>query len=125
QGTRSQRNFNNEVGLPLSLLELRSADEYGVFEMGAARLGDIRKLCEIACPEVGVVTRIGKAHLATFGSLEAIYEGKGELLAALPLHGFAVVAGDDEALRAQAARAACHVVFVGENPENHVRATDV
>jgi UDP-N-acetylmuramoyl-tripeptide--D-alanyl-D-alanine ligase len=124
-GRRSQRNFNNEIGLPLSLLDLAATDEFGVFEMGAARVGEIRQLCEIACPEVGVITRIGKAHLETFGSLEAIYEAKGELLDALPAHGFAVVAGDDEAMRIRAARALCPVIFVGEKPGNHVRAVDV
>jgi UDP-N-acetylmuramoyl-tripeptide--D-alanyl-D-alanine ligase len=125
QGLRSQRNFNNEIGLPLSLLELAAADEFGVFEMGAARRGEIRQLCEIACPEVGVITRIGKAHLETFGSLEAIYQGKGELLDALPHHGFAVVDGDDEIMRMRAAGAACPVIFVGEKPGNHVQAADV
>jgi UDP-N-acetylmuramoyl-tripeptide--D-alanyl-D-alanine ligase len=124
-GLRSEQNFNNEVGLPLSLLELSADDEYAVFEMGAARVGDIRKLCEIACPEVGVITRIGKAHLETFGSLEAIYQGKCELLEALPHHGFAVVAGDDEEMRKRASRAACPVIFVGENSDNQVRATAV
>jgi UDP-N-acetylmuramoyl-tripeptide--D-alanyl-D-alanine ligase len=130
QGLRSERNFNNEVGLPLSLLELGPAHEFGVIEMGAARIGDIRRLCEIACPEVGVITRVGKAHLETFGSLEAIYDGKCELLDALPHHGFAVVAGDDEAMRARVmrnrtVRAACPVIFVGEKSDNQVRATDV
>jgi UDP-N-acetylmuramoyl-tripeptide--D-alanyl-D-alanine ligase len=124
-GLRSERNLNNEVGLPLSLLELEPAHEFGVIEMGAARLGDIRQLCDIACPEVGVITRIGKAHLETFGSLEAIYDGKCELLDALPHHGFAVVAGDDEAMRARVTRAACPVIFVGEKSDNQVRATDI
>jgi UDP-N-acetylmuramoyl-tripeptide--D-alanyl-D-alanine ligase len=125
RGLRSERNFNNEIGLPLSLLELGAADEYAIFEMGAARIGDIRKLCEIACPEVGVITRIGKAHLETFGSLDAIYQGKCELLEALPHHGFAVVAGDDAEMRTRAARAACPVIFVGEKADNQVRATTV
>lgn len=124
-GKRSRLNYNNEVGLPLSLLELAAGDEFGVFEMGAARVGDIRALCRIACPEVGVITRIGKAHLETFGSLEKVYQGKGELLEALPQHGFAVVAGDDEVIRNMARRAACPVIFVGEQPGNHVHATNV
>ncbi len=124
-GLQSQKNFNNEIGLPLSLLEIEAPDEFGVIEMGAARRGDIRSLCTIAVPEVGVITRIGKAHLETFGSLEAIYQAKGELLDALPRHGFAVIGGDDAALRAQAARAACPVIFVGEQPGNQIRATAV
>ncbi len=124
-GLRSRHNFNNEIGLPLSLLELGAADEFGVFEMGAARVGDIRELCEIACPEIGVITRIGKSHLKSFGSLEAIYRGKGELLDALPARGFAVIGGDDEQLCARAAGAACQVICVGENPGNQVRADNI
>lgn len=124
-GVRSRQNFNNEIGLPLSLLDLGQNDEFGVFEMGAARLGDIDKLCQIASPEVGVLTRIGPAHLATFGSLENIYRTKGELLEALPARGFAVVCGDDEPMRSLAGRATCNVIFAGERPDNHVAATDV
>lgn len=124
-GRRSRKNFNNEVGLPLSLLELEAGDEFGVFEMGAARTGDIRALCEIAGPEVGVLTRIGPAHLETFGSLENIYAGKGELLELLPATGFAVVFGDDDRMRSLAARAACPVIFAGERLGNQVRATEI
>ncbi|MSR58221.1 MAG: UDP-N-acetylmuramoyl-tripeptide--D-alanyl-D-alanine ligase [Planctomycetaceae bacterium] len=124
-GMRSQRNFNNDIGLPLSLLELRSDDEFGVLEMGAARVGDIAALCKLALPEVGVITQIGPAHLQSFGSLENIYRGKGELLESLPAHGFAVVGGDSEPMRAMADRAACQVIFVGEQPCNQFRATEV
>lgn len=122
---QSLGNYNNEIGLPLSLLELGAGDEFAVCEMGAARIGDIRELCEIACPDVGVITRIGNAHLETFGTVENVYQGKCELLDALPKHGFAVVSGDDPVLRAHAARAACRVVFAGEGPENQCRATNV
>ena len=124
-GYQSAKNFNNEVGLPLSLLELSRNDEFGVFEMGAARRGDIRALCEIATPEVGVLTRIGPAHLESFGSLDNIYLGKCELLEALPASGFGVVDGDDERMRALAARAVCRVIFFGEGETNHLRATNV
>jgi UDP-N-acetylmuramoyl-tripeptide--D-alanyl-D-alanine ligase len=124
-GHRSLKNFNNEVGLPLSLLELEADDEFGVFEMGAARIGDIRALCDITLPEVGIITRIGPAHLETFGSLENVYQGKGELLEALPKGGFAVVGGDDEQMRIMASRAACPVILVGERPGNSLRANAV
>jgi UDP-N-acetylmuramoyl-tripeptide--D-alanyl-D-alanine ligase len=124
-GRQSLGNFNNEIGLPLSLLQLETGDEFGVFEMGARKVGDIRALCEIACPEVGVITRIGLAHLESFGSQQNIFLGKGELLDALPPHGFAVIGGDDERMKAMARRAACHAIFIGEKPGNHVRAVDV
>lgn len=124
-GTQSRRNYNNEIGLPLSLLELAAGDEFAVYEMGAARIGDIRELCEIACPEVGVLTRIGKAHLETFGTIDNVYKAKGELLDALPKHGFAVISGDDPVMRSVATRAACPVIFIGEQSDNQVRATNV
>jgi len=124
-GKQSHGNYNNEIGLPLSLLELTAGDEFAVYEMGAARIGDIRELCDIACPEAGVITRIGQAHLETFGSISNVYQGKGELLEALPKNGFAVVTGDDPVMWSIAGRAACPVIFVGEQTENDVRATDV
>src|SRR5262249_45844304 len=103
----------------------RDEHEFGVLEMGAARVGDIRKLCAIAHPEAGVITQIGPAHLETFGSLEQIRQGKFELFEALPAHGFAVLAGDDEAMRRHSACAACRVIPVGEQTGKHVRATHV
>jgi UDP-N-acetylmuramoyl-tripeptide--D-alanyl-D-alanine ligase len=124
-GAQSQRNFNNEIGLPLSLLNIKADDEFGVFEMGAARPGDIRELCEIARPEIGVLTKIGLAHLQSFGSLENIIQAKGELLDALPAHGFAVLGGDDEHVRQLAPRANCPTILVGERPGNQVRATEI
>lgn len=124
-GIRTKNNENNEIGLPLSLLELAAAHEFGVFELGARHIGDIRRLCEIAKPEVGVVTRIGASHLASFGSLENIYLAKGELLESLPAHGFAVVCGDDDAMRRMARRSACSVILVGETLGNKLRATNV
>lgn len=124
-GMRSRQNFNNDIGLPLSLLELHDDHEFGVLEMGAARIGDIRRLCEIARPEAAVITRIGPAHLETFGSIDNIRKGKGELLQAIPAHGFAVIAGDDDGMREFASRAACSTIFVGERPDNDLRATNV
>lgn len=124
-GVRSRENFNNEIGVPLSLLDSSCDDEFAVVEMGASQVGDIRTLCEIACPEVGVLTKVGIAHLASFGSEAAIFQAKGELLESLPNSGFAVVGGDDDRMRAMAERAACPVIFVGERGGNQVRAAQV
>ena len=67
QGVRSLSNFNNEIGLPLSLLEMEFRHEFAVIEMGASERGNIRELCELAHPEIGIVTAIGLAHLQSFG----------------------------------------------------------
>lgn len=124
-GVQSLSNHNNLVGLPLSLLSLGSEHEFGVFEMGACRIGDIRQLCDIAYPEVGVIPKVGLAHVGTFGGVDQVFQGKGELLEALPPHGFAVVGGDDEKMRAMGERSVCQTIFVGEKPGNTLRATEV
>ena len=124
-GVRSLKNFNNHIGLPLSLLELDQSHEFAVLEMGASAVGEIAMLAEIARPEVGVITGIGLAHVEGFGSPEQIVLGKGELLEALPATGFAILPGDDPLTRGMADRANCPVLFVGESENNHVRATNV
>lgn len=73
-------NLNNQIGLPQSLLKLERADEVSVLEMGASHKGDIRQLCEIALPNIGVITNIGQAHLEGFGGLAGVRGGKLELL---------------------------------------------
>ncbi|MBS0589709.1 MAG: UDP-N-acetylmuramoyl-tripeptide--D-alanyl-D-alanine ligase [Proteobacteria bacterium] len=88
-------NFNNEIGLPLSLLAMPDDTEYAVFEMGAGKPGDIDYLAAIARPEIGLVNNIGPAHLERMGSLEGVVETKGALYAALPAHGVAVINADE------------------------------
>lgn len=124
-GVRSLKNFNNHIGLPLSLLELDQSHEFAVLEMGASAVGEIAMLAEIAQPEVGVITGIGLAHVVGFGSPEQIVLGKGELLEALPATGFAILPGDDPVTRRMADRSSCPVLFVGESDDNHVCATNV
>lgn len=125
QGTRSQKNFNNHIGVPLSLLEIEDRHEFAVLEMGASRVGEIQSLAELTEPDIGVVTGIGPAHLEGFGSIEGIIAAKGELLEALPSNGLAVVDGDDERTRLMAERAGCPVLFVGTGPGNDIRPTDI
>lgn len=88
-------NFNNEIGLPLSVLAMPEDTEVAVFEMGAGKPGDIAYLAAIARPEIGLVNNIAPAHLERMGSLEGIAETKGALYSALPAHGIAVVNADD------------------------------
>lgn len=125
EGIRSRRNFNNEIGLPLSLLDQESHHEFAVIEMGASAVGNIRTLCEIARPEVGVITAIGPAHICTFGSIEAIVRTKGELLEELPSSGFAILPSDDRHAYQMAHRAKCPVIFVGQGSESRIRASQI
>jgi UDP-N-acetylmuramoyl-tripeptide--D-alanyl-D-alanine ligase len=72
-------NLNNHIGVPLTLLAMNDQVELGIVEMGANHFGEIRNLCEIAFPDMGVITNVGKAHLEGFGSLEGVARAKGEL----------------------------------------------
>ena len=72
-------NFNNHIGVPLSILTLKDDTEIGVIEMGANHIGEIERLCQIASPDIGLITNIGKAHLEGFGSYEGVIKAKSEL----------------------------------------------
>jgi UDP-N-acetylmuramoyl-tripeptide--D-alanyl-D-alanine ligase len=93
---RTAGNFNNEIGLPLSLALLDRECAFGVFEAGISHPGDMALLREILRPDIAVVTPIGPAHIEFFGSVRAIAEEKAALLEKLPADGFAVLDRDDE-----------------------------
>ncbi len=75
----TQGNFNNHIGVPLTLLSMDKSHEIGVVEMGASHPGDIKELCEIAEPDYGIITNVGRAHLEGFGTFENVISTKGEL----------------------------------------------
>jgi len=79
-------NLNNHIGVPLSLLEIRTDIEMGIIEMGANHVGEIALLCAIAKPDLGLITNVGKAHLEGFGSFEGVKKAKGELYSWLEEH---------------------------------------
>ena len=107
-------NFNNELGVPLTVLRADATTAYLVVEMGARGLGHIGYLCRIAPPRVGAVINVGTAHLGEFGSREAIAVAKGELVEALPADGTAVLNADDPLTAAMTARTAARPLTFGE-----------
>ncbi|MFZ5852773.1 MAG: UDP-N-acetylmuramoyl-tripeptide--D-alanyl-D-alanine ligase [Actinomycetota bacterium] len=117
--------YNNEIGVPLTVLRADRDTRHLVLEMGARGVGHIRRLCEVAPPRVGVVLNVGSAHLGEFGSRERIAEAKGELVAALPADGWAVLNGDDPLVAAMAKRTAARVITWGQGPGVQVRAERV
>jgi UDP-N-acetylmuramoyl-tripeptide--D-alanyl-D-alanine ligase len=119
------RSFNNDLGVPLTLLAVDPGTEAVVCEMGARGPGHISALCRYVRPHVGIVTNIGVTHYAEFGSREAIAEEKSQLVRALPATGAAVLNADDPVVLGMAGLAAGEVVTYGLSPEAFVRAEQI
>lgn len=121
----SERSFNNELGLPLTLLGASEDTRWAVLEMGVRRVGDIERLCRVARPDVGIVTSVAAAHVEYLGDLDGVARAKGELVAALPASGIAVLNLDDPRVRDMASLSACRVLGYGASADADVRADDV
>ncbi len=104
-------NFNNHIGLPLTLLAMPADTEVAVIEMGANHSGEIAQLCRIAAPTHGLITNIGKAHLEGFGSLEGVRKAKGELFDWLGTEGGTAFVNTDEAWLEEMSQHIGHRVF--------------
>jgi len=91
----TQGNFNNDIGMPLTLLRLRKQHRYAVIEMGMNHAGEIDYLTRLASPDVAIITNAGSAHIANLGSLEAIAQAKGEIFAGLSKQGTAIINADE------------------------------
>jgi len=123
---KSAGNLNNEIGLPLTLLQLEPEHQKAVVEMGAGyALGELTLLCEIARPQIAVVTNVGPVHLERLGTIENIALNKSEIVRALPKDGTAILNGDDHRVRAMAEVTDAEVQFYGLEPGNDLRATDI
>jgi len=120
-------NYNNEIGLPLTILNLGSGYECLVAEMGFYYPGEITFLCDIARPDVGLVTNIGTVHAERAGSQEAIAKGKSELVQALPPapHGVAILNYDDPFVRSMADQTRARVLFYGLDPKADLWADEI
>ncbi|MFC7497548.1 MULTISPECIES: UDP-N-acetylmuramoyl-tripeptide--D-alanyl-D-alanine ligase [unclassified Nocardioides] len=117
--------FNNELGLPLTVLRADAATEFLVLEMGARGIGHISYLCEIAPPQVAAVINVGTAHIGEFGSREAIAAAKGEIVESLPEGGVGVLNADDDLVAAMAARTSARVLTFGTAGEVAWRGVEV
>lgn len=121
----AEGSFNNELGVPLTLLRCTNSTRYCVLEMGARHKGDISLLCEIASPNIGVVLKVGSAHLGEFGSQEVIAQTKAELIDALPDSGTAILGLYDQFTPNMAKGRKIRTITFGENHDAEIRATDV
>jgi UDP-N-acetylmuramoyl-tripeptide--D-alanyl-D-alanine ligase len=112
---KNKGNLNNEIGLPLSMLNLTEQHERAVLEMGFYVPGEIEFLCELAKPQIGVLTIIGTVHASRAGSQEDIAHGKSELVQSLPEDGYAILNYDDPLVRKMADQTRARVFFYGLN----------
>ena len=119
----SDKSFNNEIGVPLTLLNAADAATAAVVEMGARERGHIANLCAIARPTIGVVTVVGGAHLERFGTVDDVAQAKGELVESLPADGTAVLNAADERVAAMAKRTLARTITFGATGD--VRAESV
>ena len=122
---KSLGNLNNEIGLPLSILKLSSGYQRAVLEMGFYVPGEIAFLCDIAQPQVGVVTNIGTVHAERAGSQEIIAQGKSELVQALPEDGVAILNFDDPWVRKMEEKTHAQIFFYGLSSDSDLWADNV
>jgi UDP-N-acetylmuramoyl-tripeptide--D-alanyl-D-alanine ligase len=120
-------NLNNEIGLPLSIFELNEEHEIAVLEMGLYVPGEIKFLCDIAAPRIGVITNVGTVHAERAGSQEAIASGKAELVQSLPAapKGIAILNYDDPFVRPMADLTKAQVFYYGLSKEADLWADDI
>lgn len=120
--------FNNDVGLPLTALQVNDQTRYLIAEMGANHVGEIANLTTIAPPDISVVLKVGTAHLGEFGSVEHIAQAKSEIVRGLLPHGTAVLNADDDHVSAMASLAPGEVLWFGEDnghaPHAHMLTAD-
>jgi UDP-N-acetylmuramoyl-tripeptide--D-alanyl-D-alanine ligase len=119
----SAQSFNNELGVPLTLLNAPDGTQAVVVEMGARGIGHIADLCAIARPTVGIVTRVAAVHTSEFGTVDDIARAKGELVEAIPARGIAILNAADPRVAAMAARTSATVITFGEGGD--VRAEEL
>lgn len=121
----TRKNFNNNIGLPLTLLELLPAHQWAVVELGMNAPGEIDYLAGICEPDIGVITNIGPAHLEGVGSMDGVMKAKGELLGKIKSGGTAVLNADDQRLMRLAEQTSGDVLLYGLSDKALVRALDV
>jgi|Deesub1362A_J573_1020465.scaffolds.fasta_scaffold00070_48 UDP-N-acetylmuramoyl-tripeptide--D-alanyl-D-alanine ligase len=120
----TRENLNNEIGLPLTLLEIGPVHQVAVVELGMRGLGEIDVLARICQPTGGVISNVGEAHLELLGTVENIARAKGELLDHIPASGFALLHADSPALAPQVGRCRGRVTFFGEAEHARIRLLD-
>jgi UDP-N-acetylmuramoyl-tripeptide--D-alanyl-D-alanine ligase len=121
----NERSFNNEQGLPVTILGAPDDTEVLVLEMGMRGFGEIARLCAVGRPDIGVVTVVAPSHTELVGGIDGVARAKAELVEALPATGTAVLNADDARVAAMAARTDATVLTFGADPQADVQMTDL
>src|SRR5205085_2176043 len=121
----SEASFNNDIGVPMTLLRIESDHTAAVLEAGTNHPGELAPLLEMIQPRLGVLTSLGREHLEFFGDMAGVVEEEGSLAEVLPADGTLVIDGDNEWAARVASRAKAKVVRVGAGPKNDWRAAKV
>ncbi|MCL2616846.1 MAG: UDP-N-acetylmuramoyl-tripeptide--D-alanyl-D-alanine ligase [Defluviitaleaceae bacterium] len=121
---KTEGNFNNEIGLPLTVFRLQPHHEYAVMEMGMNHAGEIDRLSAIAPPDIAIITNIGMAHVENLGSREGIFAAKSEIFNHMKPGGTAVLNGDDDKLITLQGKLP-RICYFGTGQHNNVRASTV
>lgn len=122
---KSPKNFNDEIGLAMTLFQLDSSYDRAVVEVGMFELGEIRRLCQIAQPQISVVLNVGPTHLERLGSMEAIAAAKFEAVQDLPAAACAVLNADDPWVAAMAAKTRARVLTFGTTSQADICASEI
>jgi UDP-N-acetylmuramoyl-tripeptide--D-alanyl-D-alanine ligase len=121
----TSKNFNNEIGLPLTLFKLNDSHEWAILELAMNRPGEIKRLSEICLPDIGVITNIGPAHLEGLGSIQGVMHAKGELLETLTPHQQAILNADDPMTPALEKKTKADILLFGLSEKAEVRAEKI
>src|SRR5436190_7331765 len=124
QVTKTEGNFNNQVGLPRTILEATSRDEVAIWEIGMNHPGEVAALAKLAEPDVAIITNIGVAHIEFMGSREAVATEKGALVEAVGAQGTVILNGDDPFTKSIAVRARAKVILAGTTTGT-IRASEI
>ena len=122
---KTQANFNNEIGLPMTLLQLDGSYDVAVVEMGMRGLGQIKELTDIAKPTMGVITNVGETHMELLGSMENIAKAKGEMAQAIEINGNVILNADDEFVSKMNRLTKAHAIYFGINHAGDIKAFDI
>jgi UDP-N-acetylmuramoyl-tripeptide--D-alanyl-D-alanine ligase len=122
---KSPMNFNDEIGLAMTLFQLNPTYDRAVVEVGMFELGEIRRLCQIAQPQISVVLNVGPTHLERLGSIQAIAEAKSEAVQELPATGCAILNADDPLVAAMSRKTRGHVLTFGTHSHADFRASEI